>query len=290
MDELMDELVSPRWLHAHLQDPRLRILDVRVREELGRGADGSEATVRVAARDEYEAGHIPGAQFVALEELVHDDGVAARVVAPQRVQELAWRVGIGPDSLVVVYDGAGGSAATRVWWTLRLYGHRQVAVLDGGWQAWQAFGLPATTQPPPAYPPGTWRPERRAGWEIDLRGVFAALAARQAVLVDTREAASFAAGHLPGAVNVPASQMRAADGQGFRSLRELEQLFAARGVPPDRGQRLVVYCRTGMSATVGAFHLRRLGYGQVEVYPGSWNEWRLVMGAAAGPGGRCHGV
>ena len=132
MVEKFEPLVSAAWLAQHLEDPNLRVIDFRWRydHETGQGQ---------SARPEYEAGHIPGAAFVDLEDDVtgHQPGLGRHPLPTDPVFEQAMRAaGLSADSRVVVYDDAAGFSAARLWWLLRYFGHGAVAVLDGGLQTW----------------------------------------------------------------------------------------------------------------------------------------------------------
>lgn len=265
-------LVSVRWLARHLGDSGVRVLDVRTAERCTAGPDGVERVQRLWNPAEYEAAHIPGALTVAFEEVAPDDGVAARPPDFQRFRSLACRLGISPHTHVVIYDHQGSTVATRLWWTFRAFGHTRVSVLDGGWQQWLAEGLPVRGRHE-AVQPALWTGEPVAGWLVELDEVIRRVREGGATLVDTRDPDPFAAGHIPGALNVPAAQLRGPGGQRFRPLHELETLFADRGVPKDRYHPIIAYCRTGVSATAALLHLDRLGYRRLSLFAGSWNEW-----------------
>ena len=267
----LQELVTARELAAR-REGACCILDVRAEEEQIELPDGTHRSRRCPARAAYEAGHIPGAVFVPVDEVLEDDGVASRLPEPGRLQALFRRLGVGQTRPVVVYDQTGATLATRVWWTLRALGHPDVAVLDGGLDAWIAEGYPLSQEEP--HPPaGDWEARLQPGWLAHRQEVLRAVREGSTLLVDTRSPDQFEAGHIPGAVNVPAAALREPGGRGFLPPERLRQLLAARGLPPDPDRPVITYCRTGVSATAAAFHLRRLGWSRVAVYVGSWNEW-----------------
>src|SRR5215211_6415640 len=143
-------LVSAEWLAERLTDPGLQVVDIRgyvKTEDLGEGRQHAEY---VGARDEYERDHIPGSVFVDwttdIVDLDHE--VKAQLAPADQFAEAMSRRGIGDETDVVVVDHTGGHFATRLWWALKYYGHDRVAVLDGGFNQWNALGLPLTNAVP----------------------------------------------------------------------------------------------------------------------------------------------
>ncbi len=129
-----DSLVGTDWLKEHLNDPDLRVVDIRgyvKKTDLGNGRQRAEY---LAARDEYDEGHIPGAVYIDWTRDITDpeDAVPAQIAPPDRFASVMGSLGIGDATHVVVYDHAGGQFATRLWWALTYYGHDRVSVLDGG--------------------------------------------------------------------------------------------------------------------------------------------------------------
>jgi thiosulfate/3-mercaptopyruvate sulfurtransferase len=229
-------------------------------------------------RDGYVAGHIPGASFLDLDrELCGPPGAGGRHPLPDpAVLEEALRVaGVRTAHPVVVYDSGDGQAAARLWWTLRWAGHDEVSVLDGGFAAWREAGRPVE--------PGTATPGRgdivvRPGGMPVLDADGAAAMAADGVLVDARVAPRFrgemepvdpVAGHIPGAVNVPASQLTGEAGR-MRTADELRTVFADAGVRPGA---VGAYCGSGVTAAQTVLALHLAGYNDPALYVGSWSEW-----------------
>jgi thiosulfate/3-mercaptopyruvate sulfurtransferase len=261
----MSPLISATVLGSLL--PTVTVLDVRW--QLGR-SDG---------HDQYLAGHIPGAAYVDLETDLADppaDPPDARgrhpLPDPDRFAVAMRRCGVSLDRPVVVYDDTGGTAATRAWWLLRYHGHREVAVLDGGWSWWlRNGGAGETGETRPT--PGDFSAEPGQLPVLDATG--AARVARAGVLVDARASERFdgevepvdpVAGHIPGAMNVPTTA-NLADGR-FRSLTELTETYAATSDADEVG----VYCGSGVTATHDLFALHLLGRDGA-LYAGSWSGW-----------------
>ena len=229
-------------------------------------------------RQEYEAGHLPGAQYVDLEtELAAPPGAGGRHPLPDPAvfEQAMRRIGVRADSLVVAYDAATSQAAARLWWLLTDAGHRRVRVLNGGLAAWRNAGLAIESGTPQAVGPGDFlaRPGQRAQWSgEEIAGSLDRSAAP--LLVDVRAAERYAgshepidpvAGHIPGAVNLPTTDNVDADGR-FLPAELLAERFA--GVGPDA----VFYCGSGVTAAHGLLALEVAG-GSAALYPGSWSEW-----------------
>ncbi|MET8196206.1 sulfurtransferase [Micromonospora sp. NPDC005222] len=284
MPATADLLVEPDRLAAELDhaDPPT-LLDVRWRLT---GPPG---------REDYAVGHLPGAVFVDLDtELCGRPGTAGRhpLPDPAALQAALRAAGVRAGHPVVVYDGGDGMSAARAWWTLRWAGHRQVRVLHGGFPAWSAAGLPVDTGlPAPA--PGDVTVAPGALPVLDAAAA-ARLAAGPGVLLDVRAAPRYrgeqepvdpVAGHVPGAVNVPAPEYVT---QGrFPAVEALRDRFAAAGVAPD--EPVGAYCGSGVTAAQAVFALHLAGRPDAALYVGSWSEWvadpdRPV--ATGGPSGR----
>jgi thiosulfate/3-mercaptopyruvate sulfurtransferase len=274
-----DSLVQVHWLIDHLTTPHVRIIDVRGAVRHVPQADGSDLVVYEGLRSEYDRGHIPGAVFVdwTTDITDPDDAVPVQVASAERLSALFGSLGLTPDDHVVVYDEAGASIATRLWWVFTYAGHQRVSLLDGGIAAWQAAGFPVTTEVPtfePTVYPVRVRPELRRTAEETL----AVSQAKSAVLIDARAAQYYRgevvrsgrAGHIPGAVNVPSTSLFKPEG-GLRSDEELRAILAAAGV--DEETPVVAYCGGGVTATSVLFALDRLGHRNWSNYDGSWNEW-----------------
>src|SRR3712207_966150 len=186
--EKQDPLVTTDWLATHLDDERVRVVDIRGyvdKTDLGGGRQKAEY---LAAREEYDEAHIPGAVYVDWTSDITDphDPVPAQIAPPERFGDLMGSLGIGDDTRVVVYDHAGGQFATRLWWALTYYGHDGVYVLDGGWKKWMAEDRPTTAEVPEPEP-AVFTPEPRSGWRTDAQGLLAASEGGDALVLDARE-------------------------------------------------------------------------------------------------------
>lgn len=276
---LPDSLVSTEWLAAHLGDDGLAIVDIRgavVTTDLGGGRQNADY---VAARDEYDQGHLPGAVFVDWTVDITDPhtSIKAQIAPPERFAEAMGSRGIGDETDVVIVDDTGGHFATRLWWALRYYGHDRTAVLDGGFRRWEAEGRPVDREVP--------RPVRRVftpwvrpGLRAEAPDVLASLDASDSLIVDARDPAQYQGetvrgsrgGHIPGAVSIPARSLVNDDGT-WKSIAEQRRILEEGGVRS--GQTITAYCNGGVTATGVLFALHRAGYPAFRNYDGSWNEW-----------------
>jgi len=277
MPVLNDDLVSTEWLAAHLAD--VRVVDIRgyVRtEDLGGGRQKASYS---GARDEYDAGHIPGSVFVDWTADITDPDatVKAQIAPPDVFRARMESLGIGDGTPVVVVDHTGGHMATRLWWALRYYGHDEVAVLDGGFQRWKADGLPVDSEPV-TVESAVFTPKVRAELRSDAEDVLALLGSDTRQIVDARDIATYSGepqrgtrgGHIPGAVKLPAVSLKQADGT-WKTPEEIRQIAEAAGI--DFSQGVTAYCNGGVTATAAMFGLQRAGLTDVSNYDGSWNEW-----------------
>ncbi|MFD3913373.1 sulfurtransferase [Streptomyces sp. NPDC058603] len=226
-------------------------------------------------RAQYEAGHLPGAVYIDLDqELAGPPGAAGRHPLPEVAAFGAAmrRAGVSQDTPVVVYDGGQSWAAARAWWLLRWAGHPDVRVLDGGLAGWAG---PVTTEiPTPAE--GDFTPAPGALPLLDADA--AAALAREGLLLDARAAERYrgdvepidrVGGHIPGALSAPTSENVAENG-GFRPAQDLVARFAKMGVTGD--SKVGVYCGSGVSAAHEVLALEIAGI-PAALYAGSWSEW-----------------
>ena len=281
-DSNHDPLVTTDWLAEHLEDPGLRVVDVRGYVKKRDAGEGRQEAEYLGAREEYDAAHVPGAVYVDWTRDIVDpeDPVPVQIAPPERFAALMSSLGIGDDTRVVVYDHAGGQFATRLWWALTYYGHDDVFVLDGGWKKWTAEGRPTTSElPSPA--PASFTPRPREGWRTDAEGVLAA-GGSGAFLLDARDEWQYTgriargegrAGRIPGAKHLHADSLFDPESGTFLPDEELARKLREAGLPEDRGEPVVAYCNGGVAATVPLFVLHRLGYENLAIYDGSWNEW-----------------
>jgi thiosulfate/3-mercaptopyruvate sulfurtransferase len=277
-------LITPEALSDALSArPATVVLDVRWR--LG-GPPG---------RQDYEVSHVPGAVYVDLDtELSAPPGVGGRhpLPDPRQLQDVLRRAGVREGGQVVAYDAGDGSVAARVWWLLRWAGYGEVAVLDGGFAAWEAAGLPVTAEVPAPQkgdaPDGAVGDAAgdvvvRPGQMPVLDADEAAALAQEGVLLDARAAARYRgetepvdpkAGHIPGALNAPTTGHVGADGR-WLGAAELAERFAGIGVSSDVA--VGAYCGSGVTASSVVLALEVAGITSAEkpaaLYAGSWSNW-----------------
>jgi thiosulfate/3-mercaptopyruvate sulfurtransferase len=239
---------------------------------------------------DFGKGHIPGAHFVDLDHELSAPPGPGRHPLPEAASFGAAmrRHGVDRSRLVVAYDAATATSAARAWWLLRYFGHTDVALLDGGYAAWRAAGLPVESGKDQDPALGDF--EAVPGGMPLLDAAGAAAIARTGVLIDARAPERFrgehepvdpVAGHIPGARNVPAQTTEHADGT-FLSPDELLERYAAAGITP--GEPVAVYCGSGVVAAEGVFALGLAGIDAV-LYAGSWSEWITDPGRPIEVGG-----
>ena len=275
------ELISTVELAQVLGQPNLRIFDCTTRLEYL--PPGSDAPYKVVpARDTFEVGHIPGADFLDLQGEFSDEGTKLRFMMAGVAQlEAAFgRHGVGADSFVVLYSIATPMWATRFWWMLKSLGFDNVAVLDGGLDKWKAEGRALASGPAKGYPPAKFAAKPRAGFFVDKHQVLAARGERGTVVVNALNATLHKGlepsrygrpGHIPGSCNVSAAALTDPQTKAFVPLADAEQKFTAQDF--SRDQRVIAYCGGGISATVDLFMLHQLGYDKLTLYDGSMGEW-----------------
>jgi len=260
-------LIPPAVLLPSLTQPDWVVVDCRF--------SLSDTT---AGRRAYLESHIPGAVYAHLDDDLSNPPTTDRgrhpLPPPDHLIALFSRLGISANTQVVVYDDARGMVASRLWWMLRYMGHEAVAVLDGGWQAWVAEGLPTRA--------GEEQNERasfsgspRHDWLVTLE-----MLPDQVLLVDSRDGARYRgeietidpyAGHIPGAVNYFYGLNVDEDGRFLAGEQVKQQLEAVLG--DTRPQEAVFYCGSGVSACVNLLGLKHAGLPDGKLYVGSWSEW-----------------
>ena len=233
-------------------------------------------------RPAYLEGHIPGAVYASLEDELSDHTIAGRGRHPlpsgSDLQVAARRWGIRQDSPVVVYDDWNRAGSARAWWALTAAGLPNVRILDGGLAAWRSAGRTVETGQVTPQPGNVTVPhdDLYAGSRPTLTAEQAG--AGEVTLLDARAPERFrgevepldpAAGHIPGAKNLPSTAVLAADGT-FVGDYALTQLLADRGI--DRDAPLGAYCGSGVTASVTVAALAALGW-EATLFPGSWSEW-----------------
>ncbi|MCC2979833.1 sulfurtransferase [Sphingomonas sp. IC4-52] len=266
----MDALVSAQWLAAEIGARDLRIADCTWFLP-GEGRD---------ARAEYLAGHIPGAVFLDLTDMA-DTGTSLPMMlpGPEKFASRMGRLGLGDGTRIVLYDQSPHHTAARGWAMLRSFGINDVAILDGGLDAWLAAGgTVASGEETPK--PRHITPRDRGRAVRDLAHVTAVQASGAEQIVDARSPNRFAGaepeprpgvtpGHIPGSTNLHYARFFHPDGT-WKQGDELRALFASAGIDPDRP--MVATCGSGVTAAVIAFAAHLLGR-EVPIYDGSWAEW-----------------
>lgn len=268
----MGPLVSTDWLAARLDDPNLRVVDVRWYLDPAR-----------QGRAEYERGHIPGAVYLDVE--VDLSAPGGRRGGPlgrhpwpgaTQVSRVMSRIGVAPGVSVVAYDDQAGSVAARLWYVLRGYGHDAVAVLDGGIVKWSSEGRPLETSVP-APRPAPFAAELRPGWVLTKQEILDR--DPTSLVLDARAAERYRgeqepidprAGHIPGARSAPyTANLTAGAVPVFHSPQALRERYSALGA---KEKEPIVYCGSGVTACHDLLALEIAGL-RGRLYGGSWSEW-----------------
>ena len=276
-----DGLISTAELASLLAEPDLRLFDCTTTLEYQ--PEGSPIPyIAVPGKHTFEAGHIPGADFLDLQGEFSDPNTKLYFMMPEVAQlEVAFgRHGIDANSRVVLYSIGTAMWATRFWWMLRSLGFENVSVLDGGLDKWKAEGRAIETGRAKGYPPAIFTAKQRSGYFVGKHDVLAAHRDRNTAVVNALnpqlhrglEPSRYGRpGRIPGSCNVSAATLIDPETKAFVPLSDAEAKFAAQGITKDK--RVVAYCGGGISATIDLFLLHRLGYDNLTLYDGSMGEW-----------------
>jgi len=278
---MFKNLVSTEWLAEKLKSPGLAVID---------GSWYLPAQNR-DGKAEYLKAHIPGAVHFDIEEISdHTSPLPHMMPKPEQFAHQMSELGIGDQMTLVVYDGAGLFSAPRVWWMLRVFGARDVRILDGGMPKWLSEGRPIQS--------GAVEREKAsftthfdAAAVANLARVRDALTTRKAQVIDARSAERFTgeapeirpglrSGHMPGALNAPSATLL--DKGRLRSQGELAQLLDGAGL--DRNRPVITSCGSGVSAAIISLALDELGTPAEALYDGSWTEWASTPGSEIATG------
>jgi thiosulfate/3-mercaptopyruvate sulfurtransferase len=269
-----DSLVSTEWLAAHLAAPDLRVVD----------GSFTLPGVTPTGHELYDTRHIPGAVFFDIDEIADEHNPLPHMLpSPEKFAARMRKLGLGDGHKIVVYDSAGLSSAARPWWMLRVFGHRDVAILDGGLPKWQAEGRPVTDDIPVLR-------ERHFTARLntllvrDKGQLLDNLAAPREQVIDARSRGRFEgsakepraglrSGHIPGSLNLPFDELTERQTRTLLPADALAALFAAAGL--ERGKPVVASCGSGVTACALAYGLHLLGWPDAAVYDGSWSEWGM---------------
>ena len=269
-----ESLVSTAWMAQHLADPDLRVVD----------ASYYLPMQNRSARAEYDQRHIPGAVFFDIDEIADTSSALPHMLpSPEKFASRVRKLGLGDGNRIVIYDSQGLFSAARVWWEFRVFGHKDVAVLDGGLPKWIAEGRPVDDLPP--QPRERHFTARLDHSQIrDKTQMLANLAGKRDQVVDARPADRFHArepevwpgrrsGHIPGSHNLPYVELLNATDKTLLPAEQISARFRGAGI--DLARPVVASCGSGVTAAVLALGLHLIGHRDVAVYDGSWAEWGL---------------
>ncbi|MBK8838321.1 MAG: 3-mercaptopyruvate sulfurtransferase [Hyphomonadaceae bacterium] len=265
-------VVSAEWLRSHLTAPDVRVLDCTY------FMPGSPQT----GRQVYDAHHITGARYFDIDDVADTDSPLPHMLPPpEKFSSRVRKLGLGDGHRVICYDQNGFLASARVWWMFRAMGHGDVAVLDGGFEAWRAAGGDIEDLLPHFQADRHFTVRPRRDLVRDLGQIKSNLTSNAAQVVDARSAPRFRGemeeprpglrkGHIPNSISVHYAQVIAADGR-LKSEDELKALFAKAGL--DLARPIINTCGSGVTAAILALAQSVAGHDDSAVYDGSWSEW-----------------
>lgn len=273
-----EAIVTGSWLEENLSNPGLRIYDCTfyLHYEEGTGRPYSVES----GRADYDTGHIPGAGFLDLQSAFSDpvSPYSFTLLPPEQVAAAFMQAGVSENTRVILYSRGSPTRATRFWWMLRWLGFDDAALLDGGWEKWEADGRPVSTEPS-SYPPGEFAVKPRPQLFVSRDEMLAAIGDGSTCSLNALEPDLHAGanprygrpGRIPGSTNVPASSLVDPRTLELRPAPEVAAAFKAAGAEPDK--RILNYCGGGIAATLDAFLQHQLGYRDISVYDASMSEW-----------------
>lgn len=281
---MSSDIVSTDWLEAHLGSPDIAILD----------ASWHLPTAGRDAKAEFAAARIPGAQFFDIDDLSDTNSPLPHMLPPpEKFASRMRRMGVGDGKRVIAYDSVGLFSAARCWWMFKVFGHEDVAVLDGGLRKWLAEGRAVEDGPALKPQERHFTPRVRATMVRDMKQVATALKTGSAQVADARSGTRFRgeeseprphvrAGHMPGAKNVHYASLLNPDGT-LKSPAEIEAVFKAAGI--DLSKPIITSCGSGITAAILSLGLTLTGAKDHALYDGSWTEWGGTEGTevATGP-------
>jgi len=265
-------LVSTNWLAERLGKPGILVFDT-TKYLPNEPKDG---------KAEFQLAHIPGARFFDIDDIADPDTTLPHMVPTAgRFAAKMAALGVANASTIVFYDQKGLASAARGWWMMGLFGHDRAAVLDGGLPKWQAEGRPVEAGDPTSATPAEFRPDLRATRLRGVGDILANVATQAELVLDARAAGRFTgavpepragmrSGHMPGAANMPYTELLAGD-QTLLPPAALRARFAAAGV--DGSRPVVTSCGSGVTACILTLALTLAGLPAGAVYDGSWTEW-----------------
>ncbi len=265
-------LVSTEWLADHFSAPDVKIVD----------ASWYMPATKRNPRIEFESEHIPGAVFFDIDAIADTTiDLPHMIPSPEAFSSHMRKLGISNGSRIVVYDGAGLMSAARAWWMFKLFGHDDVAILDGGLPKWKSDGYRVDDHP--QTPRSSHFSSRMNSLLVrDITQIKRNLDTKKEQILDARSSGRFTgkdpepradlkSGHMPGSLNLPFNEMLNPTDQTFLPAAELKEKIDASGV--DMSAAITTSCGSGITACVLAFGLHLLGHRNVAVYDGSWTEW-----------------
>jgi thiosulfate/3-mercaptopyruvate sulfurtransferase len=267
-----DSLVETSWLAKHLQAPDVHVVDA----SWYMPSDGRDP------KAEFRERHVPGAVFFDIDEIADTSSPLPHMLpTPEKFTARARSLGLGDGNRIIVYDGAGLFSAARVWWMFRVFGHDDIAILNGGFPKWLREGWPVVSGP--AMPRERHFTARMNNLLMrDFDHMWSNLETGHDQVLDARSPGRFKgitpepregsrSGHIPGSVNLPYTSVLNPEDKTLLPAEALAARFAEAGA--DLSKPIATTCGSGVTAPMLAFALYLLGHEEAAVYDGSWAEW-----------------
>jgi thiosulfate/3-mercaptopyruvate sulfurtransferase len=272
MPTMTDDLVSTDWLAARLDAPDVEVVD----------ASWHLPTEKRNAKAEFLIEHIPGAVFFDIDDICDTENPLPHMLPKaEKFAQRVRRLGLGDGKRIVIYDTQGLFSAARVWWMFKVFGHRDVAVLDGGFPKWKKEGRPVEDGPPRPRQERHFTARYQTMLVKDRDEVLAAMKSASSQIADARGRGRFTAaepeprpgvrgGHIPGAKNVHYASLLNPD-RTMKSKEAIRDAFLAAGV--DLRKPVITSCGSGVTAAILTLGLSIIGHSDNALYDGSWAEW-----------------
>jgi len=239
--------------------------------------DNSVIVIDARGEEAYAEAHLKNAICLSPSDLTVDKPVTATVAPKAKVERVLSAKGISNDSTVYIYDDNGGVSAFRIWWTMKLYGHDDVKVINGGFKAMVKAELKGTTEVTELEPTDYVANDADASMIIDFESLQAITEDPETdvKIIDVRSIAEYDAGSIPGAILYPHSRNMYSDGT-FMSDRDMLLFYSDKGIKKE--DELVLYCKSSFRATQTMALLQEAGYENIRIYDGAWLEWEAMGG------------
>lgn len=245
-------------------------------------SDPKVVVIDARGQESYDKGHLEGSICLSPTELVTDNPVEMSIAPKNQIEKVLSSKGISNESIIYIYDNNQGVSASRIWWTLKVYGHEKAMVVNNGEKALVAAKAPLTAEAT-MLEAAVYSAKEADNSMIASYDEVAALAntpSEGTIILDVRSQAEYDAGHIPGAVLYPHSRNLYRDGS-FMSSRDLGLFYKEEGI--EKTDNIIIYCKSSFRATQTYALLQEAGYENLKIYDGAWLEWEAKGGESSTP-------